>query len=165
MIRRWKLRYNLQSQYEGIVIIMAIGFDGTFEMNEFGNPRIRSEIEVVKDTLLFILFSRPGQYPSLPMIGLDLRTMLSEFYEDIDIEELKMRVMDQCSALGVYFSSGSIGFKKIMYKDQPSLLIHIEGKESYPQGYLCDGYNTNNRYLIGITFDEMNNMIYNMNTQ
>ena len=32
-----------------------IGYDATFELNEFNQPRIRSEIEVVKNTIEFLL--------------------------------------------------------------------------------------------------------------
>ena len=62
----------------------SIGCDVTFELNEFNNPRIKSEIETLKDIILFILFSRPGQYPSLPQIGLNIRDYLYDFYDEIN---------------------------------------------------------------------------------
>lgn len=143
----------------------GIGFDLTFELNEFQKPRIRSEIETVKNTLMYILFSKPGQYPSLPTIGLNIHDMLYSYYDEIDVDELKTRIVEQCEMLGCYFDSGIIGIKKFIYQDKPSLLIHIEGKESYPSNYMKDNRTTSNRYLIGITFDDMNNMIYNMNIE
>jgi hypothetical protein len=65
-----------------IVIINEpnIGYDTTFELNEFNEHRLRSEIELIKNTILFILFAKPGQYPSLPHIGLDIQSMLYSFY-------------------------------------------------------------------------------------
>ena len=53
-----------------------IGYDCTFELNEFNEPKLSSEIETIKNTLLFILFSKPGQYPSLPQIGIDINSYL-----------------------------------------------------------------------------------------
>ena len=47
----------------------SIGYDGTFELNEFNEPKLASEIEVVKNIILTVLFFKPGQYPSLPTIG------------------------------------------------------------------------------------------------
>lgn len=143
----------------------GLGYDATFELNEFGQPRLRSEVELIKNVVLFVLFSKPGQYPSLPFIGMDIQTLLYSFYDELDTEELKNNMIKQCEALGVCFSSGIVDFRKTKYKDQPSLLIHIEGKETYPPGYMRDSVNNTSRYLIGITFDELNKMVYNISSE
>lgn len=141
----------------------SIGYDVTFEFNEFNQPRIRSEIETVKNIILFILFARPGQYPSLPHIGLDLETKLYGFYDELDVNELKQQLSQQCSELNVYFNSGAVEFKKTKYRNKPSLMIHIEGNELFPDKYMKDHVGDSKAYLIGITLDEMNKMIYNIN--
>ncbi len=140
-----------------------IGYDLTFELNEFNQPRITSEIETIKNVLLYVLFSKPGQYPSLPNIGLDIQSVLYSFYDKLDTEELKKELENQCSALGFHIRTGSIGIMKTIYRKKPSLLIHIEGSETFPDGYMKDSYSTFDRYLIGITFNESNEMIYNIN--
>lgn len=142
-----------------------LGYDATFELNEFNEPRIRSEIEVVKNTILYILFSKPGQYPSLPTIGLDIESYLYSFYDEINPEDLKNKIVSQCNALGCYFDTGMVAIKKQIYKNKPSLLIHIEGTESYPNGYMKDSGRISDRYLIGITYDDLNRMIYNISSQ
>lgn len=142
-----------------------IGYDTAFALNEFSKPKLRSEIELVKDVVLFILFAKPGQYPSLPTIGLDIETMLYSFYDEINEDDLKTQIIDQCEALGAYFQSGTIQLKKIKYHNEPSLLIHIEGEESYPSSYKVDGIDNVNKYLIGITFDDMKNLIYNVSSE
>jgi hypothetical protein len=141
----------------------SIGYDTTFELNEFGQPKLRSEIEVVKNTILYVLFSKPGQYPSLPQIGMDIESMLYSFYDEIDEDTLVNKLTDQCEALGTYFDSGAIAIKKQWYKNKPALLIHIEGTESYPDGYLNDSNTNADKYLIGITLNDLNQMIYNIN--
>lgn len=143
----------------------GLGYDTSFEMNEFGQPRIRSEIELIKDVVLYVLFSKPGQYPSLPHIGMDIQSLLYSFYDEIDEDDLKDQMITQCNALGVHFDQGTINFKKVKYRKQPSLLIHIEGNENYPAGYMKDSVDTFNKYLIGITFDELNKMVYNISTE
>lgn len=142
----------------------GIGYDTTFELNEFNEPRIRSEIETLKDALLFILFSKPGAYPSIPEIGLDIESYLYSYYDEIDVEDLKNQIIEQCELLGAYVSGGTIQIQKIKYKDKPSLLIHIEGTEDYPDSYKHDDISSNDKYLIGITYDKLNNMIYNVNS-
>jgi len=143
----------------------TIGFDTTFELNEFNEPRIRSELETIKDIVLFILFSKPGQYPSLPQIGLDIQSILYSFYDELDEDDLKYKIKEQCQAMGVFLSDGTIDLRKTKYRSHPSLLISIQGREVYPDGYLKDHINNVNTYLIGITFDELDRMIYNVNAK
>lgn len=139
----------------------VIGYDTTFELNEFREPKIKSEIEVVKDIILFILFSKEGQYPSLPKIGLNIRSYLYSFYDDLNVMELKSELIHQCEALGCYFDMNMINIRKKRYNNQPSLLINVYGTEKYPNGYMKD-HIRNNGYLIGITYDELKRMIYDV---
>lgn len=143
---------------------LTVGYDTTFELNEFNEPRIRSEVEVIKDVILFILFSKPGQYPSLPKIGLNIQSKLYSFYDELIEEDLKHKIKEQCGAMGIYLTNGVINIKKTKYHGKPSLMIAINGTEQYPDGYMKDHINIANNYLIGITFDELNQMIYNINT-
>lgn len=141
----------------------GIGYDTTFELNEFNEPRIRGEIETLKDALLFVLFSKPGSYPSIPELGLDIETYLYSFYDEIDVEDLKGKITDQCELIGAYIRGGTIQIKKTKYRSKPSLLIHIEGSETFPDSYKHDNISDDNKYLIGITYDDLNKMIYNVN--
>lgn len=143
----------------------TIGYDTAFALNNFNQPKIRSEIELVKDVVLFVLFAKPGQYPDLPFIGMDIQNMLYSFYDEIDEEEIKSRLINQCEVLGLYIKTGEIAIKKMMYKKKPSLLIHIEGEETFPESYMVEDTNNLNKYMIGITFDELDKMIYNINNE
>jgi len=143
---------------------VTIGYDLTFELNEFNEPRIKSEIELIRDVVLFICFTKPGQYPSLPYVGLDLESMLYSFYDEISDDDIKDKLISQCAALGYPIKDGTIQVRKTKYKGEPSLLIHIEGTESYPNGYKRDTQSDTTAYLIGITFDELKKLIYNINT-
>lgn len=141
----------------------SVGYDTTFELNEFNEPRLRSELETLKDVLLFVLFSKPGSYPSLPQIGLNIEDMLYSYYDEIDVDDLKSKITEQCAMLGSYISAGTIDIRKLKYKGQPSLIIHMEGRETFPVSYKNDQIGNSDRYMIGITFDELNQMIYNIN--
>lgn len=138
----------------------SIGWDTTFELNEFGEPRIRSDMETLKNVLLFILFAKPGQYPSLPQIGMDIETTLFNYYDEIDEVEIGNQLLEQCNMLGAYITNGTITIKKTKYKNHPSLLIGIDAKETYPSTYKRDNSTTASKYLIGVTFDDLNNLIY-----
>lgn len=141
----------------------SVGYDATFELSEFDEPRIRSEIETIRNVLLFVLFSKPGSYPSIPTIGLDIENKLYSYYDEIDEDQLRTQLTEQCEMLGSYISSGNIAIKKLKYHGQPSLIIHIEGTESFPDKYKSDKVGNSKKYLIGITYDELNKLIYNIN--
>lgn len=143
----------------------SIGYDLSFELNEFGESRIRSEVEVLKNTILFILFTKPGQYPSLPQIGMNLEQKLYSFYDELDESSLQAELIQQCNALGMYFQNGCIAVKKVYYQNKPSLIIQIQGLEQYPAGYKKGTNTSMTTYLIGITLDDLNQMIFNVNTQ
>ena len=138
--------------------IFQIGVDVTFELDKFGKPRIRSTLELVKNIILYVLFTKPGQYPSLPHIGLDIQNMLYTFFDDLDEEDLRDQIIRQCNALGVHFENGVVGIRKVMYRNKPSLMVHIEVPEQ--DRYLFN--DDEEKYLIGITFDELDKMIYNI---
>lgn len=143
---------------------LDIGYDAAFDLNEFGQARITSEVELIKNVLLFVLFSRKGQYPSLPTIGMDIGSRLYEFYDEIDPDELRSELVQQCSALGIYFENQSIVIRKKKYRGQPSMMIQISGNESYPNGYLRDTISNVSNYTIGITYDDLKKLLYDVAT-
>nr|DAX41735.1 MAG TPA: hypothetical protein [Caudoviricetes sp.] len=115
---------------------------------------------MMTNVLMFVLFTKPGQYPSLPNIGLDIESLLYSFFDEIDESDLKTKIVSQCTALGWYFEKGNINIRKVMYHKKPSLMIHIEGNEELPDD-VSSGNNLE-RYQIGITFNELNQLIYNI---
>ncbi len=145
--------------------IGSIGYDTTFELNEFNEPKLRSEMETLKNVLLFVLFTKPGQYPSLPTVGLNIGSSLYEFYNEIDVDDIKTQIIEQCSLLGSYINAGSIAIKKLKYKNKPSLIIHIEGTETFPVGYKHDKIGDSERYMIGITYNDLDQIIYSVNAE
>jgi hypothetical protein len=146
--------------------VTKLGYDLTFELNSFGQPRIRSEIEMIKNIVLYVILSKPGQYPSLPNIGLDIESLLYSDYETLDVEELKKQIYAQCNALGTYFGDNTIQVQKTIYNNKPSLLIHIDGSDILPDNdeYLIDANAKNEIYMIGITFDDLDQLLYNINS-
>lgn len=138
----------------------TIGLDTTFEVDQFSKPRMRSEAELIKNTVLFILFTKPGEYPSLPYIGLDIQSLLYSFYDEINEVDLADEITAQCNALGRYFQNGTINIRKTRYRGQPSLMLHIEAANI--DTMIAENKLPQQRFQIGITFDELNDLIYNV---
>ena len=142
----------------------GIGYDLPFEMNEFQEQRICSDLETLKNVLLFIIFTKPGQYPSIPQIGLNIKDELYTNYDEFDVNNFRTQLIEQCALLDAYITDGTIAIKKVMYRNTPSLIIRLEGTANLPSAYKVPKA-SNTKYYIGLTYDDMKNMIYNVNAQ
>ena len=152
----------------GNILSELVGHDCTFELDRFGKPRLCSESETIKNALMFILFSRPGQYPSLPYLGMDIRNKLYSFYDEIDERALEEQLRTQCSALGPYFDSGCITVRKMVYRNMPSLLIYVstDPSDTYAGKYIQRDHERKNlEFYIGLSVNEVNELLYNINAR
>ena len=73
--------------------------DPTYGLNDFSKPKVLSEAETYVRNLLTILFGKPGFYPSIPNLGMDIKQYLSQFSDSIDIAKVKSKLAYQCSDL------------------------------------------------------------------
>lgn len=145
-----------------------LNFDCTFELDHFFKPRLRDEAELIKNTLMTVLFFEPGQYPSLPMIGMNIREKLYSFYDEIDASNLQKDIIEQCAALRLPFENGQIQVVKQMYKGRPALLIHIstDTNDRWADDYVVKEKARKQReYFIGVSLDELNRVVYGINTK
>lgn len=126
----------------------GFGVDLTFEMDDFNRSKLLNSSEMMKNIAMFIMYSKKGQIPSLPTIGLNIEKYLYEDYENLDISELEQNLTDQCSALDNFFTrNGKI--EKVYENDIPSLKISLnynpseQTKRSYQN------------YQLGLSYDEL----------
>ena len=50
--------------------------DPAFGKNAFNSPKYYNETQTAANNILTILFGRPGFYPSIPDLGMDITTLL-----------------------------------------------------------------------------------------
>lgn len=146
-----------------------IGYDCTFELNDYNEPRLRDEAETLKNIVLLILFMKPGQYPSIPYLGMDIQNRLYSFYDEIDESSITRELMEQCQFLGAYIRNGSIVVKKMIYQNMPSLIIYISPKiiddTLTEYNSKVNIQNQSTEFYIGISVDELNRLLYNINSK
>ena len=53
--------------------------DPTYGLNDFNKPKVLSEAETYVRNILTILFGKPGFYPSIPNLGMDIKQYLYQF--------------------------------------------------------------------------------------
>ena len=48
----------------------------TFSVNNYNKPKVLTELESYVNDVLMLLFGKPGFYPSIPTIGMDIKQYL-----------------------------------------------------------------------------------------
>ena len=95
---------------------------------------------------------KPGQYPSIPELGIDIESYLHEYADDPNIpSEIKNKLTDQCNRIEV------TGIQIDCYIDQTddgtnALVVKVTGTDKL--GYGSQSGNV----IIGISYDKLNRL-------
>ena len=123
-----------------------------FGLNDFKTPKMMTKNDVLVNTILMICFGKPGFYPSLPELGLNIQQYFYGFEGELDCGQIKAALAIQCSMLAEDISTGAIDVQKSVTADgRNALLITTPTTESV----------SNNILVIGISTDTSGTMIYN----
>lgn len=94
-----------------------------FGLNNFGKQKVLSEADSIARLLLNILFLRPGQMPSMPHIGINIRKYLYKFEDDIDTDTLKREISFQCSELLPSIDTSGMKLMVVNYRGEGVLVL------------------------------------------
>lgn len=97
----------------------------TFGLNSFGKQKILSEADTIAQLILNILFMRPGQMPSMPHIGINIRSYLYKFDDDLDVDALKQKISFQCSKIIPFIDTDGMVLTVVNYRGESILMIII----------------------------------------
>lgn len=86
--------------------------DPAFGLNGFGRPKIYSDSETLANGILNALLSKPGSYPSIPNMGMNVAQMVFLPYEEIDTSAIKMDLIQQCSLFSEVIQNGKFDVTK-----------------------------------------------------
>ena len=89
--------------------------DPTYGVNEFNKTKVLSETETYVNNILTILFGKPGFYPSIPTLGMDISQYLYKFEDEINVDRIKAILANQCSEFLPLVESGDIDIIKTTY--------------------------------------------------
>ena len=121
-----------------------------FGNDAFRKPRVLNGWEAVVHSVLVILFGKPGFYPSIPELGMNIQQYRYARVDDIDTESLKVQLAYQFAKAQTGISDGSINVIKTSVKGNPVLAFKIA----------IDSDAVANNVLIGVKFDG-DNISYN----
>ena len=131
-----------------------LGYDGSLTVDKYGNNKLIETPEMIRNIVTWILFAKPGSYPSIPQLGLNIRELLYQHYDEIDPNQLANNIISQCEELSYYFNKKELSVKKQKYYNRPAIYIHINISGNI---YGANDDRSNN-YTILAAIDEMNEL-------
>ena len=128
-----------------------MGVDPDFGLDNFNRPKVLNESQTLVNNILTLLFMRPGSYPSLPHLGINIQQYLYRFIDEISTDEIKARLVAQCEEFLPNVQSGEFDVLKTVKDGHPVLLVVMP--------VMID--DTLTSLIIGITLNGIGDLIYN----
>ena len=133
-------------------VYQPLGYDTLLEVDNFNKPKVISSFELMVDAIITLLFMKPGQFPSIPDLGIDIESYLHEYADDRNIPStIENKLNDQCNRLqytglsfNCYIDTTSDGI--------PCLVLKISGTENLTYGV------QSNTVYVGISYDKLNEL-------
>ena len=131
--------------------------DPQFGIDSYNRAKILSETQTIVYNLLTILFGKPGFYPSIPQLGMDIQQYLYMFDDEFDTNYIKSQLASQCRDFIDVIKDGSFDVIKSTYNDQPLLIFVIPAIITNVETNLFLGITVTNSgdYRFNFTFDEV----------
>lgn len=130
----------------------TLGYDVLMDVDAYNKPRVISTFEMCVNAILTLLKMKPGQYPSIPELGIDIEKYLHEYADDPNIpNEIKTKLYNQCNRL----DNVDISIEVYIERDNDgtnALIVKVEGSDTLTYGEKHPGV------IIGITYDKLNRL-------
>lgn len=124
--------------------------DPVYGVNHFNQTKVLSESETLINNILMILFGKPGFYPSIPYLGMDIEGYLYMLEDEVNPVEIKAQLASQCREFLPNIKDGSMDVYTTNYKDHLMLIFELP--------ILIDSVET--VLSLGVTVNEKGEMIY-----
>ena len=129
-----------------------LGYDVLMDTDSMYKPKILSTFEMCVNSVLLLLKMKPGQYPSIPELGIDIEKYLHEYADEDTIPlTIQSQLNEQLNRLEVTGVEVTVMFDKTS-DGTNALVIKIEGNDHLTYGMKVKSV------LIGITYDQLNNL-------
>lgn len=126
----------------------------TFNVNDFNEPKVLSPTESYITDVMMILFGRPGFYPSIPYLGMNIQQYLYNFDDEINTEEIKSELALQCSEFSYYIDTGDMDIITTQYNGNLMIMFLMPIIKDSKEFQLVLGVTTNTKGEIVYNFVE-----------
>lgn len=124
--------------------------DPTFSVNNFNKPKNLTELETKVHNMLMLLYGKPGFFPTIPSIGMDIKKYLYMFSDEIDTNAIKNELARQCSEFIPDIKTGEFEVLKTTYQGQNLLIFQLP--------IITDS--SKHSATIGITLNDRGELVY-----
>ena len=126
-----------------------LGYDCLMDTDSMYKPKVISTFEMCVNVILTLLMMRPGQYPSIPELGINIEGYLMEYSDDPNTPiVIKDKIAEQCDMLAIAGVTVDVYFDKTS-DGVDALVIEISGTERSTYG------TKGNRVVIGISYNKL----------
>lgn len=87
---------------------MALPRDVGFGKDDFQKSKIFNQSDSLVNYILTILLAKPGNFPTMPKIGVDIGKYVKNSMETLDSELLKGLICSNCEALLPYITNDDV---------------------------------------------------------
>ena len=96
-----------------------------FGLDTFGKQAMMNNADTIAQMLINLFLMRPGQLPSLPHIGINIRQYMYSLENEIDVSLIKNQISTQCPDLMQYLDLQSMQLIMVPYKTDTILYVFI----------------------------------------
>ena len=127
----------------------SLGYDVLLDTDEMNKPKVIPTFQMCVNAILMLLKMKPGQYPSIPELGIDIDQYLHEYSDDKTIPTtIKSKLETQMNVLG-YIGINIDVFTDITSDGHSALVVYVSGTERLVY------HAKKERVVIGITYDQL----------
>lgn len=105
---------------------MASGeHEATFEFNKYGEPKLLDLKESIAQEIVNALFMVPGNLPSLPHVGVNLKQYLYKPENEVAGADIERKLKEACGVMisGVVINSVDVSIQKTTKGDSVFLIL------------------------------------------
>lgn len=130
-----------------------LNYDVLLDYDSTYKPKVISTFQMCVNTIITLLMMKPGQYPSIPELGIDIDQYLHEYADDKSIPATIMnKLYDQCNRLNMALGLQITCDIDRLSNGMNALIVTVTTNE-----YLAYG-SESGKVIIGITYNELNDL-------
>lgn len=134
-------------------IFQKLGYDVLLDVDSTYKPKVISTFQMCVNIIITLLMMKPGQYPSIPELGIDIDQYLHEYADDSSIPNtIVTKLHEQCNRLQM-----AAGLDIECYIDKLSnglnaLIVHVTATDRVAYGSEAG------KVIIGISYNQLNEL-------
>lgn len=134
-------------------IFQKLNYDVLLDVDSTYKPKVISTFDLCVNTIITLLMMKPGQYPSIPELGIDIEQYLHEYADDPSIPAtIVSKLHDQCNRLQTVIGLDIECFIERLSNGLNALVVQVTGNDRISYG------NESHKVLIGISYNKLNDL-------